>query len=115
EDKTVLTTIGVNPSKTKDISIHPSTPNYAVVLLEDQSCRIWDIHACKMIHSVGLSKITTLSSSLIDNCILFGTKDSQCTQLCSLPEHVNEDDNDHSNYLHGNPLSLTSNGEIHTP
>nr|CAH8838456.1 unnamed protein product [Trichobilharzia regenti] len=118
EDKTVLTTIGVNPSKTKDISIHPSTPNYAVVLLEDQSCRIWDIHACKMIHSVGLSKITTLSSSLIDNCILFGTKDSQvlslsfcslqCTQLCSLPEHVNEDDNDHSNYLHGNPLSLTT-------
>ncbi|CAH8536488.1 unnamed protein product [Schistosoma rodhaini] len=94
--------MGSQSTNIKDISFHNSVPQYAFVLIDDLSCRIWDIQACKLIHSISFQKITAFSSSLIDGCIPLGTKDGQilsfcphsfkCIQLCALPEPtVNND------------------------
>uniref|UniRef100_A0A5K4FD22 WD_REPEATS_REGION domain-containing protein n=1 Tax=Schistosoma mansoni TaxID=6183 RepID=A0A5K4FD22_SCHMA len=94
--------MGLQSTNIKDINFHNSVPQYAFVLIDDLSCRIWDIQACKLIHSISPQKITAFSPSLINGCIPLGTKDGQilsfcphsfqCIQLCALPESaVNSD------------------------
>ncbi|CAH8501360.1 unnamed protein product [Schistosoma bovis] len=98
ETQNIVVSMGLQPANIKDINFHNSVPQYAFVLIDDLSCRIWDVHACKLIHTISPQKITAFSSSLINNCIPLGTKDGQilsfcphsfqCIQLCALPEPV---------------------------
>lgn len=73
--------MGLQSANIKDIDFHNSVPQYAFVLIDDLSCRIWDVHACKLIHAISPQKITAFSSSLINNCIPLGTKDGQVRLL----------------------------------
>ncbi|VDO70754.1 unnamed protein product [Schistosoma margrebowiei] len=102
ETQDTVVSIGLQSANIKDINFHNSVPQYAFVLIDDLSCRIWDIHACKLIHAISPQKITAFSSSLINNCIPLGTKDGQilsfcphsfqCIQLCALPEPIVNND-----------------------
>ncbi|KAK4469164.1 hypothetical protein MN116_006567 [Schistosoma mekongi] len=76
ESENIVMSLGVHACNIKDIDFYLSV-SHCVVLVENFSCEIWDIQACKLLYTLRPRNITALSSNKVGNCVLLGTKDGQ--------------------------------------